>query len=85
MKYFRADAATYEHVRAEIDAAMGWPDEGTATSIEPAVTAPRDAEGRVLLACQNWLSVVAEEWLAQMEQINDATWSESASAGRRLP
>ena len=74
MKYFRADADTYERVRAAIDAACGWPDDGTATSIEPAVTAPRDAAGRVLLAVQPWLAAAAAEQLAGLEEIAESDY-----------
>ena len=72
--YCRADAETYEAARAAIDAANGWPDEGTATSIEPAATAPRDAQGRVLLACSDWLSERAGDALAGLEQIDEAEY-----------
>ena len=58
MRFFAATAAVYEQARATLDAAWGLPNDlGTATSIEPAATAPRDARGRVLLA-------VAEEFCA---------------------
>ena len=51
MRYFRATAAVYEQARAALDAAWGLPnDKGTATCIEPAATAPRDAQGRIVLA-----------------------------------
>ena len=60
MKYFRFTADGYELYRAALDAAMGFPCDGTATSIEPIGTAPRDAGGKVLLA-------VSGEWLAPVE------------------
>lgn len=51
MRCFRADEATYEAVRLQLDAAWGHgPGTGTLTCYEPAATAPRDAEGRLLLA-----------------------------------
>lgn len=51
MRYFRSTAAVYEQARAALDTAWGLPNgTGTATCIEPAATAPRDAQGRVLLA-----------------------------------
>lgn len=51
MRYFRSNETVYEQARATLDAAWGLPDgRGTATCIEPAATAPRDAQGRVLLA-----------------------------------
>jgi hypothetical protein len=51
MRFFRSTDDVYEQARAALDAAWGLPDSsGTATCIEPAATAPHDAEGRVLLA-----------------------------------
>lgn len=53
-RYFRAASDTYEAVRSQLDAAWGLPnDKGTATCIEPAANAPRDASGNVLLAVRN--------------------------------
>jgi hypothetical protein len=75
MTYYRADADTYEAVRAAIDAAQGWPDAGTVTSIEPAATAPRDAAGRVLLAASDWLVVAAREQLAGLAEIDEGEYS----------
>ena len=49
-RYFRASESVYEQVRATLDAAWGHPGPVAVTCIEPAATAPRDAEGRVLLA-----------------------------------
>jgi len=74
LSYYRADADTYERVRAAIDAACGWPDAGTKTSIEPAATAPRDAAGRVLLAVQQWLAAAAAEQLAGLEEITESDY-----------
>jgi hypothetical protein len=53
MKYYRtADAALYESIRLQLDAAWGHPttDGGTLTCFDPAAVAPRDAAGRLLLA-----------------------------------
>lgn len=51
MRYFRSDEATYESVRLSLDAAWGHgPGTGTLTCYEPAATAPRDPQGRMLLA-----------------------------------
>ena len=48
-RYFRtASDEVYEQARAALDAA--WSIEPPQTCIEPAATAPRDAEGRILLA-----------------------------------
>jgi len=50
-RFFRAAVATYEAIRADLDAAWGLPDDkGTATCIAPAATAPKDSQGRVMLA-----------------------------------
>ena len=51
MRYFRSSTAVYEQARFALDAAWGLPnDTGTVTCIEPAATAPRDAQGRIVLA-----------------------------------
>jgi hypothetical protein len=57
MRFYKFTADAYELYRSTLDAAMGFPCPGTATSIEPISTAPRDAGGHVLLA-------VSGEWLA---------------------
>jgi hypothetical protein len=52
-RYFRtADAALYESIRLQLDAAWGHPtaDGKTLTCFDPAAVAPRDAAGRLLLA-----------------------------------
>lgn len=50
-RFFRGAVATYEAIRADLDAAWGLPnDKGTATCISPAASAPKDSQGRVLLA-----------------------------------
>lgn len=54
-RYFRtSDAALYESIRLQLDAAWGHPtpDGQTITCIDPAAVAPRDSEGRILLAVQ---------------------------------
>ena len=54
MRCFRclADDATYEAVRLQLDAAFGHPNPVTKTQtcIDPAALAPRDRNGRVILA-----------------------------------
>jgi len=51
MRYFRTDDATYEHARSSLDNAWGLPNYlGTTTCIKPALIAPRDISGSVLLA-----------------------------------
>jgi hypothetical protein len=60
MRFYRFTTDAYELYRDTLDAAMGFPCPGTATSIEPVATAPRDAGGNVLLG-------VSGEWLAPVE------------------
>lgn len=53
MRYFcTADAALYEAIRLQLDAAWGHPsaDGMTLTCFSPLAVAPRDASGRVVLA-----------------------------------
>jgi hypothetical protein len=52
MRYFRCDAgdAAYEQARLALDAAWGHPKPGAVTCIDPAAVAPRDQQGRIVLA-----------------------------------
>lgn len=53
MRYFRiADASLYESLRLQLDAIWGHPtaDGLTVTCVTPAAVAPRDSQGRILLA-----------------------------------
>ena len=53
MRFFRtADDSLYEEVRLQLDAAWGHPtpDGRTLTCFDPASVAPRDHDGRILLA-----------------------------------
>jgi hypothetical protein len=54
MRYLRCDAGdeAYDQARLALDSAWGHPnaDTRTQTCIDPAVVAPRDAEGRIVLA-----------------------------------
>jgi hypothetical protein len=53
MRYLRtADATLYEGIRLQLDAAWGHPsaDGLTLTCITPAADAPRDSQGRIVLA-----------------------------------
>jgi hypothetical protein len=54
LRYFRCDAgdAAYEQARAALDAAWGHPNAATrtVTCIDPAAVAPRDQQGRIVLA-----------------------------------
>jgi hypothetical protein len=47
-RFFIATAAAYEEARASMDAALGLP--GAVTSIEPAATAVRSQDGRLVVA-----------------------------------
>jgi hypothetical protein len=49
-RFFRAEENAYELARATLDVAWGLPSHGQLTCIEPAVTAPRRADGQVYLA-----------------------------------
>lgn len=57
MRFFATPSAElYEQTRLSLDAAWGLPNNrGTATCINPVAVAPRDSQGRVLLA-------VDDEW-----------------------
>lgn len=49
-RYFKASALVYEHVRATLDAAWGLPnDKATVTCMAPLATAPRHADGDVVV------------------------------------
>jgi len=53
MRYFRtSEDALYESIRLGLDAAWGHPtpDGKTLTCFDPAAVAPRDSQGRILLA-----------------------------------
>jgi len=58
MRYFRANTdQTYEESRLALDAAWGLPnDKGTDTCIAPIAIAPRDSNGRPMVA-------VSDEWV----------------------
>lgn len=53
MRFFRSSPAVYEQVRVQLDAAFGNPQGLTVSCIEPAATAPRDSQGRIIVAVQN--------------------------------
>lgn len=54
MRYFRSQSDVYEQVRSALDAVWGNPSsDGTCTAIEPALTAPHDFHGRVMLAVRD--------------------------------
>jgi hypothetical protein len=90
MRFFRAASAVYEQARAALDAAWGHPtaDGRTLTCIQPAATAPRDAQGRVLLAVDDSFCAytVAVDLLPQLlaigavEEIDAATYRAAITA-----
>lgn len=51
MRFFAANENEYEQARVALDTVWGLPnDRGTVTCIAPSTHAPRDAQGRVILA-----------------------------------
>lgn len=85
MRFFRTSSeAIYEQARAALDAAWGFPtsDGSTATCIDPAFVAPRDQQGRIMLAVNTAFCEYAEvaailpELLASgaVEEIDEATY-----------
>jgi len=86
MRFFRiATDAAYEQARATLDAAWGHPNAETVTCVEPAETAPHDAEGRVLLAVNDEFvgyapaDTLLPQWIAAgvVEEIDAATYEAS--------
>lgn len=86
MRFFRtASAELYESIRLQLDAAWGHPDEQTETCIDPAAVAPRDQQGRIMLAvdadfCQyDEVAAILPELLASgaVEEIDAATYQAS--------
>jgi len=86
MIYLRTvDADLYETVRLQLDAAWGHPtpDGRTITCIDPAAVAPRDAQGRIVLAVRDEFAAIepAATMLPQLlasgavEQISEAEYS----------
>lgn len=84
-RFFRSDAATYEAIRLQLDAAWGHPSNVADTCIEPVATAPRDAQGRVLLAVlaefaeYPAVATILPQLLASgaVEEIDEATYRAS--------
>lgn len=72
MRYFRCLAGdeAYEQIRLTLDAAWGLPNAATktVTCIDPAGVAPRDTQGRILLAVKSEFCTytVASEMLPQL-------------------
>lgn len=80
-RYFRTSSdEVYEQTRAALDAA--WGIESPQTCIQPAATAPRDADGRILLAVDEEFCAypVSAEMLPQLlasgvvEEIDGVTY-----------
>lgn len=85
MRYFlTASDEIYEQARLTLDAAWGHPNEATktVTCIDPAAVAPRDAQGRIVLAVLESFCefTVAADLLPQLlaagvvEEIDKATY-----------
>lgn len=83
-RYFRSSSAVYESIRAQLDAAWGYPsaDGKTLTAVMPADTAPHDSVGRVYLVvdaayCEYVLpSQILSDMLSSgaVEEIDEATY-----------
>ena len=84
-RYFRtADAALYESIRLQLDAAWGHPtpDGKSVTCFDPAAVAPSDGSGRLLLAVREefatWepAATLLPQLLASgaVEEISEATY-----------
>lgn len=85
-RFFRtADDALYEQVRLSLDAA--WGHEPPTTCIDPAAVAPRDVQGRIVLAVRQEFTefAAAAEILPQLlaagavSEIDEATYRAATS------
>lgn len=87
MRYFRAADVVYEQARLTLDAA--WGHAPPTTCIEPAARAPRDAQGRVVLAVADEFCEfsTAADLLPQLlasgavQEIDRQTFDAAANAG----
>jgi hypothetical protein len=89
MRFFAASESVYENARAILDAAWGHPtaDGMTITCIDPAAVAPRDLQGRIVLAVNDEFCAysVAAEVLPQLlasgavEEIDAAAYMAAVS------
>ena len=85
-RYFRADEATYEAVRQQLDAAWGLPANGQQSCYAPPASGVRDAAGRMLLAVNEefatWepAATLLPQLLASgaVEEIDAATYRDTA-------
>lgn len=96
MRYFRtASDAVYEQARLTLDAAWGHPNTATktVTCIDPAVVAPRDPQGRIVLAVNDEFCTysVAKDLLPQLlaggvvQEIDAATYKSALDRLIPLP
>ena len=91
LKFFRIPSeANYEAIRLELDAEWGHgPGTGTDTCVDPASVAPRDQQGRILLAVDERFlgyDAVAARLPALLiagvvEQVNEATYRAASRPG----
>ena len=85
-RFFATTDATYEAMRAAVDAAWGYPTAQTLTCVPPAVEQWHDAEGRVVIALTvEWLdwepvpSMISGAIAAgAVEEIDEATFWRAA-------
>lgn len=85
-RYFRADEATYEAVRQQLDAAWGLPSNGQQSCYAPPSSGVRDTAGRMLLAVNEEFAAwePAASLLPQLlasgavEEIDEATYRGTA-------
>lgn len=86
-RYFRtADEQLYEAIRLQLDAAWGHPtpDGQTITCFDPAAVAPRDAQGRILLAVNDAFCEY-EAVAAVLPGLLESGAVEEITAGEYLP
>lgn len=82
-RYFRTtDSATYEQVRLGLDAA--WGHVPPTSCIDPAAVAPRDAQGRILLAVRPEFCEY-EAAAAMLPQLIASGVVEEIASGEYLP
>lgn len=94
MRYFRCEAGdqAYENARIALDQAWGHPNEATKTltCIEPAATAPHDAQGRVVLAvndafCEYPAAAAMLEFMLGTGEATEITEAEYRAAVQKEP
>jgi hypothetical protein len=71
-RFFRCSVSTYEAIRIQMDFESGFPSAQAATWFAPATQAPRDSEGRCLLAA---IAPIAARFAATgVEEITEAAY-----------